>query len=172
MIPITFLGTSTAPIIAQACAFFAEDNPNAAVVYADVPFLLAAHQLGITPTAPSLPQWQVVTLPVRLHALRQQLEKLAAFAPIALSQNAWLHYRLLKNAEHESQITVIEHALLLALRKPCPRTMLEQEVLAQHENIDSHALDAHLYRLRQKLNIFKLDVKVKDGLYCLHDIHP
>ena len=123
---------------------------------------------------------ELITLPTRLEFVLSALERMQVtkepLVPLSASANKWQlsskHGFLLKG-EHKISLTDKEVLLLEVLLKHYPNSVgkdtLLKDVWQYGEGIDTHTLQTHIYRLRQKTKDYGgVIVTTEDG-YCLKD---
>lgn len=165
-----------APAITQAQSWL-QTQPHAPVDTQsdDVHFMLCAHLpetlsptmhyllLGQTlPKEAKNPYWhiQLIKTPVSLHALTQQIVQYISAAPhVFLLGHQWLlapHRRSLLHPNAAAiSLTELETRLLSHLAAHQEQTITREALMRavwDYDNaVESHTLETHLYRLRQKL---------------------
>lgn len=99
-----------------------------------------------------------LTCPLRLQTLIQKLQMYPHTQPIALGADWWLNLQTRSVTHPSSQthpLTEKECALLAALVRAQPTALTREALLAQVWGvagaIDTHTLETHIYRLRDKL---------------------
>ncbi len=123
---------------------------------------------------------ELITLPTRLELIfsalgRMQVTKEPS-VPLNTSSNKWQlsskHGFLLK-AEHKISLTDKEVLLLEVLLKHYPKSVgkdrLLKDVWQYGEGIDTHTLQTHIYRLRQKTKDYGGVIVTTEEGYCLKD---
>lgn len=119
------------------------------------------------PNAPFLeenPMWRFIQLPTRFSLILQTIRSLLALAqvyeetkPLEIGGFSFdrRHKSLLKDHQEEVRLTEKEAALLECLFKARPhavaRDVLLKEVWGYKDQMMTHTLETHIYRLRQKL---------------------
>ena len=141
------------------------ENPTAAH---DAPLLLAIRQGGTRISPPPLPpatlalgDWPEnaapLVLPLRLESLTNAISRALAAGIRWIGENLTLHFhpaRLRLEGREVVFLTEKESSLLLFLHNQAQnvsRETLLGEVWRYDPTVDSHTLETHLYRLRQKL---------------------
>jgi hypothetical protein len=119
------------------------------------PFVLLGHDPAV------LWATETLALPVRMGALLTRLRFYLALAETQLAPSMlYGAYRLdparksIAYATQEQMLTDKEMALLLLLAEraePCSRAQLLQDVWGYAAALETHTLETHMYRLRQKL---------------------
>ena len=133
--------------------------------------MLVATNDTATSDAPSLP------CPLRPERLLQRLFMLANTQRLALGQG-WSLDMLARTLEHEhsaplslteKECALLKH-LLQAHPAPLGRDDLLEQVWGMASAIDTHTLETHIYRLRNKLEALTprpCDIRTHDGAYVL-----
>lgn len=133
------------------------------------------------------PKTLLITLPVRLGDLmdrisytlsgRDRLASLRGEEPLDLGRYILNNEKSLlldKETGKELRLTDKERLLIRRLfnakNHRMDRKTLLQDVWGYAETAETHTLETHLYRLRQKLHEFRDDnfIVVEDGFYCLN----
>jgi hypothetical protein len=142
---------------AEAVKFWLTDAPGRALVPAGAPALAL---LAPGEDVSGIPAASRIELPATLGAIAGRLAALAAspgerlrFGPYIFSPQDLL---LRTGAKDEIRLTEKERDILLCLleaREPVERRALLDKVWGYADGVETHTLETHIYRLRQKIEM-------------------
>ncbi len=115
--------------------------------------------------------------PLRPHQLVQWLKRVGQTQTFALG-HGWMldmHARSLNHAQHTAVVLTEKECLLLSTLAQAQPNPMRREALLDHvwgvaEDIDTHTLETHVYRLRSKLSAITpapFDITTRNGAYLL-----
>jgi len=118
----------------------------------------------------------ILFLPVSIYDLEKKINEINLSSPVSYGDLVLNRsYNALTNVRNKSHVALTEiesNILIMLIEHPDSMTKkrLNKEVLGHKNDIDSHSLDSHIYRIRKKLkeidSSLKINVK-KAGIYTI-----